>query len=372
MNWEYVQPVRIIFGNGQIKKLTSEIAKLNGSNGLLVTTAGFVRRGMAARILQLSGGTIKQVYSAVSPNPTVEECDNCASILRDNQCDFVVALGGGSVIDCAKAAATFGLTSCATTDFLGTGKAIPQQHLPIIAMPTTSGTASEVTCVSVLSDHNRGIKSPMNSYGFYPTVAIVDPELTLTVPPHLTATTGFDVLCHAIEAYWSVNHQPVCSTLAVHAAHLALTNLRQAYKHGDDLAARENMAEASVTAGLAFTLPKTTSAHACSYPLTNLLGIAHGEACALTITHFIRFNANHGCERVTQLAHKLGYEDAEALANAIDGMREDTGMLLDLKSFHLDNTQLEQLIQGSKHPNLRNNPVPVSEQDLREMYESMI
>ena len=175
MNWEYVQPVRIIFGNGQIKKLTSEIAKLNGSNGLLVTTAGFVRRGMAARILQLSDGTIKQVYSAVSPNPTVEECDNCASILRDNQCDFVVALGGGSVIDCAKAAATFGLTSSAATDFLGTGKTIPQQHLPIIAMPTTSGTASEVTCVSVLSDHNRGIKSPMNSYGFYPTVAIVYP-----------------------------------------------------------------------------------------------------------------------------------------------------------------------------------------------------
>lgn len=372
MNWEYVQPVRIIFGNGQIKQLTSEIAKLNGTNGLLVTTAGFVRRGMAARVQQLSGGSIKLVYSAVSPNPTVEECDNCASILRDNHCDFVVALGGGSVMDCAKAAATFGLTSCAATDFLGTGKAIPQQHLPIIAMPTTSGTASEVTCVSVLSDHNRGIKSPMNSNGFYPTVAIVDPELTLTVPPHLTACTGFDVLCHAIEAYWSVNHQPVCSTLAVHAAHLALTNLIQAYKHGDDLAARENMAEASVTAGLAFTLPKTTSAHACSYPLTNLLGIPHGEACAMTITYFMRFNNSHGCGLVDELAHKLGYAGTEALASTLDHMRSEMGLRLDLKSFNLTASKLEALIQGSKHPNLLNNPVEVTEQDLREMYSTMV
>ena len=283
-----------------------------------------------------------------------------------------MALGGGSVIDCAKAAATFGLTSCAATDFLGTGKAIPQQHPPIIARPTTSGTASEVTCVAVLSDHQRGIKSPMNSNGFYPTLAIIDPELTLSVPQHLTACTGFDVICHATEAYWSRHRQPVCSTLAVHALDLALHNLLDAYRDGSNLEARERMAEASVTAGLAFTLPKTTSAHACSYPLTNLLGIPHGEACAMTITYFMRFNNSHGCGLVDELAHKLGYAGTEALASTLDHMRSEMGLRLDLKSFNLTASKLEALIQGSKHPNLLNNPVEITEQMLLDMYASMI
>lgn len=372
MKWEYLQPVRIIFGNGEISKLGNEIEKTGGKNGMLVTSKSFEQRGMTTQIRTISGGRIKQVFAKVTANPTVEECDACAEIMRNERCDFVVALGGGSVLDLAKAAATFCLTQNKSTDFLQTGKPIPTDHLPLIAVPTTAGTGSEITCVSVLSYHARGVKSPMNSVGFYPTLAIVDPELTYTVPPYITACTGFDVLCHSIEAYWSIHHQPICDALAVHSANLAMQNIIQVYDCPDDKQARENMAEASVIAGLAFTMPKTTSAHACSYPLTNLFGIPHGEACMITMPYFIRFNAEHGCQRIEDLAIMLGYKNAHDLADHIDKMREHTGLHNDLRFLNLTHDQFEKLVQGSKHPNLLNNPVEVKESDLRDMYSTMV
>lgn len=371
MNWTYKQPVRIRFGNGIISCLPEEIKALGGKNGVLITSASFVRRGMAEAICTASGGTLKHVYGKVSANPDVAECNECAQLMRDNSCDFVVALGGGSVMDCAKAAASICLTDEPIENYLATGKPMPLAHLPLIAVPTTAGTGSEITCVSVLSDHKRGIKSPINSDGFYPTLAIVDPELTYSVPAYLTACTGFDVLCHAIEAYWSRYHQPICDTLAVHAAHLVLTNLQKAYDEPNNVEARENMAEASVIAGLAFTLPKTTSAHACSYPLTNLLGIPHGEACALTIDYFLRFNDEHGCSRIHSLATALGFPDVASLADAIGQLKRSTGLRCDLKDMHLGKDQFEAVVQGSKHPNLLNNPVEVTENDLRVMYNSL-
>lgn len=371
MIWEYQQPVRIRFGNGMISRLPEEISALRGKNGLLVTSASFVKRGMADQLCKASDGAISHVYGQVSANPDVTECDACARLLRENGCDFVVALGGGSVMDCAKAAATICLTDEPIANYLATGKQMPQEHLPLIAIPTTAGTGSEITCVSVLSDHSKGIKAPINSNGFYPAVAIVDPELTYSVPPYMTACTGFDVLCHAIEAYWSIHHQPICDALAIHAARLVFANLLTAYRSPKDAAAREKMAEASVIAGLAFTLPKTTSAHACSYPLTNMLGIAHGEACALTIAHFLRFNAQHGCARVQTLAKELGYDDADSLADAIEQLKAKTGMRQDLKDYNLTDEQFEALVAGSQHPNLLNNPITVTEEYLRSMYNLM-
>ena len=371
MNWNYMQPVRIRFGNGLTSYLPEEIKILNGQNGLLITSASFVKKGLSEKLCKMSGGTIKHVYGHVSANPDIMECETCTKILRENSCDFVVALGGGSVMDCARAAATLCLTDEPVENYLATGKQVPQAHLPLIAIPTTAGTGSEITCVSVLSDHRRGIKSPITSNSFYPEVAIVDPELTYSVSPYMTACTGFDVLCHAIEAYWSIHHQPICDALAVHAARLVFTHLLVACQYPKDVTAREKMAEASVMAGLAFTLPKTTSAHACSYPLTNLLGMPHGEACALTIAYFLRFNAKRGCCRIQSLAKELGYDDANSLADAIEQLKIETGMRRDLKEYKLNDKQLEALVQGSKHPNLLNNPVIVSEEDLREMYNTM-
>ena len=371
MNWNYKQPVEIRFGAGVIKTLAAEIKAFGGKRGLLVTSRSFVKRGLAGKIVDDSEGLIVTIYGEVSPNPEVSECDACSALIRENECDFVVALGGGSVMDCAKAAATFSVAGVASTEFLATGKAIPQEHLPIIAVPTTAGTGSEITSVSVLSDHQRGVKAPMASDGFYPKLAIVDPQLTHSVPLYITACTGFDVLCHAVESYWSIHHQPVCATLSVHAARLVMQHLLTAFNEPDNAEAREKMAEASVVAGLGFALPKTTSSHACSYPLTNLFGIPHGEACALTISHFMRFNAENGDPRTETLAKELGYADAHAFADAIDLLKSQTGMRADLKDLHLTDAQFDELVAASQHPNLLNNPVPVPVEFLQKMYGAM-
>ena len=149
-----------------------------------------------------------------------------------------------------------------------------------------------------------------------------------------------------------------------------LRYLKAAFEEPLSAVAREKMAEASVMAGLAFTLPRTTSVHACSYPLTNLLGIPHGEACALTLDRFIRLNAA-GCERVEALARLLGYAGSGALADAVVSLKHVTGMRCDLCDFHLSDEQLNELVLGSQHPNLRNNPIEITPDMLRELYVSL-
>ena len=371
MIWNYTQPVTIHFGNGVIGSLNDEIRKLGGTRGILITSPSFEKRGMADKIKDDSDGLIKTVYSQVSPNPDVKECEACISLIHENDCDFVVALGGGSVLDCAKAASVICTTDKSVTACVEDMSLLPDTHIPVIAVPTTAGTGSEITSVSVLSDHEKGTKKPIFSDALYPFVAIVDPELTYTVPPYITACTGMDVLCHAIEAYWSKHHQPICDALALHALQTVLENLRTAYSEPDNPIAREKMAEASVIAGLAFTIPKTTSSHACSYPLTNRLGIAHGEACALTIDSFLEINGKHDDGRLAFLAKQLGFGSIDALADEIRSLKADIGMMTDLKAFAMRDEMFELLVKESQHPNLLNNPVEITEEMLRELYRKL-
>lgn len=368
MNWEYLQPVTIHFGNGAVKELRDTAAKLGGKKGLLVSDPFFLTSGLADKIVKDSEGILAGIYGEVSPNPDVTEVDACAAKIREEGYDFLVALGGGSALDCAKAAGSIALTKESIREYYGTGKAMPQEHLPLIAVPTTAGTGSEVTCVSVLTDHANGKKSPIVSNGFYPAIAIIDPELTYSMPPKVTASTGIDVLCHALEGFWSKGHQPVCDALALHATKLVFTYLRRAYTDGQDKEAREKMAEASVIAGMAFTLPKTTASHACSFPLTNLLHIPHGEACGLTLDYFARINASAENGRLEVFAKELGFESVDAMADEIFALKKELGLRCDLKDLSLSDETVADLVRISRHPNLYNNPVDITDDMLLEMY----
>lgn len=372
MNWDYLQPVRIYFGPGRVKEISKIAQELGYERGLLVASPFFFKSGMAEQIMRESKGTLIASFGDVSPNPDVTEVDACAQVIRSYHIGFVVVLGGGSPMDCAKAAASVALTGDSIRTYHGTGVALPHAHLPLIAVPTTAGTGSEVTCVSVLSDHATGKKAPIVSDGFYPKVAIVDPQLTYTMPPAVTAGTGIDVLSHALEGYWSKGHQPICDALALHAAGLVFRYLYRAYRDPKDAEAREKMCEASVTAGLAFTLPKTTASHACSFPLTNLHHIPHGEACGLTLDYFVRINA-HGPEeaRVEGVAKALGFGSADEMADEILALKKRLGLRCDLKDLNLSEEQIAELVRISRHPNLYNNPVEITDQMLDEMYHKL-
>lgn len=371
MLWEYLQPVTIRFGEGVVKELGQVATELGCAKGLLVSDPFFMKSGLAEEIVKASGGALTGIYSQVSPNPEVSEVDACAKQIRDNQVDFLVALGGGSALDCAKASGSICFTQDSIRKYHGTGEAMPQKHLPLIAIPTTAGTGSEVTCVAVLSDKELGKKGPIVSNGFYPAVALIDPELTYTLPPYMTASTGIDVLCHAVEGFWSKGHQPICDALALHASKIVFKYLRTVYHEPENREARAKMAEASVIAGLAFTLPKTTSSHACSFPLTNLLHIPHGEACGLTLDYFAKINADAQNGRIHNFAKELGFQDMYDMADAIHQLKIDVGLRTDLKEFHLTDEQVADLVRISRHPNLYNNPVEITDEMLNEMYQSM-
>lgn len=372
MIWEYEQPVKIRFGKGRISEIKDIAKTIEKSNGLLVADPFFFTNGLVEKIVKESEGTIIASFGDLSPNPDVTEVDACADIIREKNIDFVVALGGGSSMDCAKAAASIALTNDSIRKYHGTGEVMPKEHLPLIAVPTTAGTGSEVTCVSVLTDHVNGKKSPIVSDGFFPSYAVIDPELTYTMPPKVTAGTGIDVLSHALEGFWSKGHQPICDACALHAAKLVFKYLYKAYLNPNDEEAREKMCEASLIAGLAFTLPKTTSSHACSFPLTNIHHIPHGEACGMTLDYFARINAKgEDGERINKFAMELGFDDADSMADAIHDLKEKMGLRNDLKDLHLSEEQIADLVRISRHPNLYNNPVEITDDMLSEMYHKL-
>lgn len=187
----------------------------------------------------------------------------------------------------------------------------------------------------------------------------------------LTACCGIDVLSHALEGYWSIHHQPICDIDAVHAASLVFRYLRQACQQPKDAEAREKLCEASVIAGMAFALPKTTASHACSFPLTSRYNISHGEACGLTLDYFARLNGRHDL-RVQQLASQLEFQDSEALGNEIFQLKKDIGLRTDLRDLHLDEKAVQSLVLASHHPNLKNNPYPITDEILQDLYQRLI
>lgn len=372
MMWDYIQPVKICFGKGRVSELKDLAGEAKCTRGLLVSDPFFLSNGLADQLVKESEGALIEIFANVSQNPDVTEVDECAKVIREKNIGFVAALGGGSSMDCAKAAASICMCDDSIRKYHGTGILMPQEHLPLIAIPTTAGTGSEVTCVSVLTDHENGKKSPIVSEGFYPTAAIIDPQLTYSMPKSVTAGTGIDVLAHALEGYWSKGHQPICDACALHAAKLVFQYLYRAYDNPEDEEARAKMCEASVIAGLAFTLPKTTASHACSFPLTNLHRIPHGEACGLTLDYFTRINARgvQG-ERIQVLSHDLGFQDAEELALAIHDLKASMNLRNDLKDLELTDAQVAELVRVSRHPNLYNNPVEITDEMLDAMYQQM-
>ncbi len=372
MQWEFNLPVKLIFGNGKRKEIEKYIDEIRGKNGVLVCGKSFTKNGVADEFVNLSGGKIKKIFSDIRPNPTTDNVDECVKLMREIDVDFAIALGGGSPMDCCKAACAIAKGDDKIRSYHSEGKAInSDEAIPMIAVTTTSGTASEVTNISVLTDVEKNLKNPMNDPAMYPKIAIIDPELTLTVPPQVTASTGLDVLAHAVESYWATIHQPVCSACSIYAARLVFAWLEKAYNNPDDLEAREKMAEASIVAGVAFSHPRTTGSHACSFPLTNIYGVPHGEACAFTLDYFLKFNAKYADAdgRITALAKDCGFETPNDMADEITAMKKRMGMRCTLKEIGCEtDEQIEELTKKSMSMLMTRNPITLTEDNIRDMY----
>ncbi len=371
MNLTYNSPVEIVFGSHKLNDLYNILKDSSLSNGMLVCDPYFINTGLANKVMHYSKGLLTDIFFDIKPNPTINSVDKCADVIRRKDIKFLAAIGGGSALDCAKAAASVCKTQLSIVHFHSGDRYFTNSHIPVIAIPTTAGTGSEVSNEAVLTDPIRGIKSPIVCDNFYPAIAIVDPVLTLSLPKKATASTGFDALAHALEAFWSRYHKPASDELATQAAKLIFENLYKAYEDGTDLEVREKMSEASILAGLAVNISSTTASHACSYPLTYLYNMRHGEACAFTLDSFLRINLDTEYDRLYQFAKEIDFKDAYDMADEIAKMKVSLGINSTLKEAGIDASEIDNLSILSMQPDMINNPIFISIEKLIEMYHSL-
>ncbi len=362
LEFVYSQPVKIWFGAGKLEGLDQILEEL-GLRRCLAVCDPFLRPRLEA--LREKVPAICAIYSDVQPNPQLSGAAAAAALIRELDADGVVGMGGGSTLDTAKFAAAIARDGGEADDYFYGRRSLPMDHIPVLTVPTTAGTGSEVTQVSVMSRGKE--KKTINHPAFMPKAAVVDPLLTLSVPPRTTMNTGLDALAHALEGYWSRNHQPISDLAAVEAVRLVLEHLEAAWRNGADEAARTGMSLAALMGGLAFALPKTAGSHACSYPLSEDYGLPHGEACAFTLESFVRINAD---ERLETLCRRAGLSGTEELAERIAALKTLGGLRTRLSE--LGDVDLEKLARDSAvHPLMKNNPVPMDEAALRRMYERL-
>ncbi|WP_426140379.1 L-threonine dehydrogenase [Pseudomonas sp. DWP3-1-2] len=296
-----------IMGLGCLDEALEAIRKYGFLKALIVTDAGLAKAGLAAQIagLLVEQGIDSVVYDGAKPNPTVSNVENGLAILRERECDFVISLGGGSPHDCAK-----GIALCATngghiSDYEGVDRSSKPQ-LPLIAINTTAGTASEMTRFCIITDEVRHVKMAIVDRNVTPLLSVNDPAMMAKMPKSLTAATGMDALTHAIEAYVSTAATPITDACALKAMALIADNLHKAVVDGSDMTARENMAYAQFLAGMAFNNASLGFVHAMAHQLGGFYDLPHGVCNAVLLPHVQSFNASVCAERLTDVAHAMG------------------------------------------------------------------
>lgn len=386
MNWTYFSPTRVRFGYGAATAAANLACGLGsssvrppvsggaevGGGAMIVTDATVSELPSVRSVIDRFEGA--EVFREVEPNPTVANVDALARRVRERGSDVLVAIGGGSSMDCAKAAsclARSGYESIRGVHSEGCGFSEEDGAIPLVALPTTAGTGSEVTPFAVLDDREKGVKAPIACDLFYPVLAIVDPELTLTAPRRVTAATALDALSHAMEGYWSKNHQPICDLFALDAARRILEFLPAVLNDPADTRGREELSYAALLAGLAFQLPKNAILHACSFPLSNRFHLDHGAACAFLMEQAIGFNAPGMGGRMERFASYCGLRDVEALVSRVRELKVLGGLPCSLEQAGIPEDAVDQLVEDSFHPLMNNNPVPVTAGDLQSMYREL-
>ncbi|AHN76215.1 L-threonine dehydrogenase [Pandoraea pnomenusa] len=335
MSTTFFIPAVNMMGVGSLDEAIAALRQYQFRRALIVTDAGLARAGVADKVAGLLAREDIQsvVFDGAKPNPTVSNVEAGLAMLREHQCDFVISLGGGSPHDCAK-----GIALCATNgghiaDYEGVDQSKKPQ-LPLVAINTTAGTASEMTRFCIITDEKRQVKMAIVDRNVTPLLSVNDPALMVAMPQGLTAATGMDALTHATEAYVSTAATPITDACALKAVTLISQNLRRAVSHGDDMAARENMAYAQFLAGMAFNNASLGYVHAMAHQLGGFYDLPHGVCNAVLLPHVEEFNASVSAARLRDIAQAMGEkvdglsaeEGAKAAIAAIRRLSKDIGI----------------------------------------------
>ncbi|NUT13244.1 MAG: iron-containing alcohol dehydrogenase [Cupriavidus sp.] len=354
--FQYFFPTTLKFGNGLANRAGELLKPLLRGKLLVVTDEGLIKSGVLEGFFaSLSAADVAyDVFSGVEANPSTTVLERAVAFLKDHDCTAVIGVGGGSSIDTAKGIAAMATNAGTILDYEGYDR-IPNAPLPIFAIPTTSGTGSECTASTVFTNKETLFKTVIISPRLFPQLAILDAELTLKLPPAITAATGMDALTHAIESYVSKQANPVSQALALGAVRLIGRSLRKAYYVGSDLAAREDMLLGSFLAGVAFSQSKLGNVHAISHTMGGVFNIAHGIANAALLPYVIAFNVPACPERYRDIAEALGAEaagvDAETAARRLVAqiveLNRALGIPSNIRELGVDLEHLPQMVADS-------------------------
>lgn len=357
-NYTFNIPTQIEFGAGAIKKILSLISNLNCKNIMIVTDKGVVNAGILDKVtasLDNDDSDIKYlVFDKVEPDPGTDTIEEIYALAKEEKIEAFVAIGGGSPMDSSKGASVLMANPGKLQDYGGVNK-VKNKGIPVIAIPTTSGTGSEVTIFAVLSDNEANTKFTVTSALIAPDIAIIDPELTLTLPPKLTASTGLDAMTHAIEAYTSLISEPISDALALESMNLLYNFLPRAVNNGSDLEAREKVALGSLLAGMAFNNAYLGLAHAIASPLGALFHVPHGTATAVMLPHVMKFNYAAAPEKYIKMAEAFGvevsgkdiYDKAYCAVEAITKLVSLCGMPTTLREVGAKEEKLDQVAKDA-------------------------
>lgn len=369
-------------GWGALEHLVDEVKRLNASNILIVTDPFLKELGITDKIVEPleNEGWRTSIYTEVVPEPALEIGEKLVAFTKEHQFDLVIGLGGGSALDLAKLAGVLATHEGKVAEYLNlTGnRTLTHKGVPKILIPTTSGTGSEVTNISVLSlDTTKDVVT--HDY-LLPDVAIVDPALTISLPPKVTAATGIDALTHAIESYVSVNANPVTDALALQAIRLISGSIRTAVSDGENKEARTDMSYGSYLAGLSFFNSGVAGVHALAYPLGGQFHISHGESNAVLLPYVMGY-IRQSCEkRMKDILEAMGYSSnqlsqKEASYKCVTELKKlvaDVNIPLTLKEFNIPEDALDSLADdGIKQQRiLSRSPMPLLREDIFAIYRA--
>jgi len=339
-------PTEILFGTGALENLSLEFSNRGWRSALIITDQGIRQTGLLSRLEDvLKAADVEyRVYGGVVPNPTVQVIEEATRSAKSFDPDVLIGFGGGSSLDAAKVVNILKTHGGMVFDYEG-GETVPSPCGSLVAIPTTAGTGSEVTQFAVVSDPQRKIKMAIASRFIMPTLALVDPSLSTTMPPKLTAATGMDALTHAIESMTSLAEQPLTDILSLEAIRLIIENLPKAIQNGSDMEVRAKMAFASLIAGISLSNSYVGVAHSIAHALGGLYDLPHGVCCALALPVAMEYNLAVKRHKYEQIADALSVSTAEAGIDRVRKLNGEIEMPRGLKAMGVREDEIEKIAE---------------------------
>jgi len=376
--YSYFAPTRLVVGRGSLQEIPGILAEKGARKALVVTDAGLVSAGLVSLVTDLldGAGAAYAVYDGVVANPPIRVVQEGIARYGAEGCDHLIAIGGGSSMDVAKAVGVVATNGGKVEDYFGVGKMGPRVPF-LLCVPTTYGTASEVTPFAVITD-DAHYKSALVGPQIIPDVGVLDADMAVGLPMPIAAATGMDALTHAVESYTSLGSNGVSEGIALHAIRLISRHLRQAASSSHDHEAAEQMLVGSTLAGIAFSQSRLGNVHAMSHPVSGHYDVAHGVANAILLTRVMAFNRVACAQRFADIAVAMG-EDVEGLSpmeaatcavTAVETLGSDVGIPANLTAVGVPADGIPTLADDSmKSPNIQINPRTTTRDDVVAIFQ---